>query len=335
MPGITLTGLMQIKAADDKKPQIAVLEGLLGRRGLSPETRDLVEHEIQSIRGGEKTERNAAYEIEFHYSANPNVMTLHDLRIECGGRVAQIDHLIIDRLLDLWVCESKSFSGGVKVDEYGEWSGYWGRRAHGIPSPIEQNRRHVAVLEDVFAKGLVAVPKRLGFPLVLKMRPVVLVSNTGRVSRPTGRGASRVAGLDTVIKSEQLYATISRSFDPTDIGSALATLATSMVSAATVERLARALAALHVPATFDWAARFGLGQEPTVVNKVTGPEPSERGTQPIALGAPKTNASSGGICESCGRPVSEAVIAFCRSNSRRFGGGIFCMNCQRARARPS
>jgi hypothetical protein len=263
-------------------------------------------------------------------------MTLHDLRVECGGRVAQIDHLIIDRLLELWVCESKSFSGGVKVDEYGEWSGYWGGKPHGIPSPIEQNRKHVAVLEDVFAKGLVAVPKRLGFPLVLNMRPVVLVSNTGRVSRPAGRGASRVAGLDTVIKSEQLYATISRSFDPKDIGSALATIATSFVSAATVERLARDLAALHVPATFDWAARFGLAAEAIIATKVTSPEPNGRGTPPtLSTAASKRKTGLGGICDSCSKTVSEAVVAFCLSNSRRFGGGTFCMSCQRARARQS
>jgi hypothetical protein len=327
---------MQIKAADDKQLQIAALEKLLSRQDASPDTRDRIEREIRNIRAGDKTERSAAYEIEFHYGANANVLTIHDLRIECGGRVAQIDHLIVDRLLELWVCESKSFSGGVKVNEYGEWSAYWGRQPHGIPSPIEQNRKHVAVLRDVFAKGLVPVPKRLGFPLVLNIKPVVLVSDSGRVSRPTGRGASRVDGLDTVIKSEQLYATISRSFDPKDIGSALATIATSMVSAATAERLARDLAALHVPGTFDWAARFGLVAEETVATKVR--RPPQRETQPIALPASSSRGAksgSGSICDSCGKAVSDAVITFCRSNSRRFGGGIFCMSCQRARARQS
>jgi nuclease-like protein len=141
---------MLIKAADDKQLQIEALNKLLIKHDVSPTTRKAIEQEIWNIRAGDKTEKAAAYEIEFHYGANPNVMTIHDLRIECAGRVAQIDHLIIDRLLELWVCESKSFSGGVKVDEYGHWSAYWGGRAQGIPSPIEQNRKHVAVLEDVF-----------------------------------------------------------------------------------------------------------------------------------------------------------------------------------------
>jgi hypothetical protein len=327
---------MQIKAADDKQPQIAALEQLLTRHDLSVDAREGIEQEIWNIRVGDKTERSAAYEIEFHYGANANVMTIHDLRIECGGRVAQIDHLIIDRLLGLWVCESKSFSGGVKVDEYGEWSAHWGRRPHGIPSPIEQNRKHVSVLGDVFAKGLVAVPKRLGFPLVLNIKPVVLVSNSGRVSRPTGRSASRVVGLDTVIKSEQLYATISRSFDPKDIGSALATIATSMVSAATVERLARDLAALHLPGAFDWAARFGLASDETVAPKVT--RAAQRQTQPIPLPAsksPETKSGSGSSCDSCGKPVSEAVITYCYENRARFGSAVYCVGCQRTRRKKS
>jgi Nuclease-related domain len=110
---------MQIKAADDKQPQILALEKLLARRDVSPDVHERIEQEIWNIRTGEKTERNAAYEIEFHYKANPNVMTIHDLRIEFGDRVAQIDHLIVDRLLELWVCESKSFSGDVKSTNTG------------------------------------------------------------------------------------------------------------------------------------------------------------------------------------------------------------------------
>ena len=47
-------------------------------------------------------------------------MTIHDLRLEVDGRVAQINHLIIDRVLTIWVCESTHFSEGVAVDDFGE-----------------------------------------------------------------------------------------------------------------------------------------------------------------------------------------------------------------------
>src|SRR5450759_1036572 len=98
---------MLIKAADDKQPEVDALEALLSRPDVGRERRARIEQEIRSIRAGVSGERDAAYEIEFHLAANKNQMTLHDLRVECDGRVAQIDHLIINRLLDIWVCESK------------------------------------------------------------------------------------------------------------------------------------------------------------------------------------------------------------------------------------
>ncbi len=67
---------------------------------------------------------------------------IHDLRLDIEGQVAQIDHLVISRMLEVFVCESKSYSGGVKVNEFGEWITFRDRRPVGIPSPIEQNRRH-------------------------------------------------------------------------------------------------------------------------------------------------------------------------------------------------
>ena len=57
------------------------------------------------------------------------------------------------------------FSEGVEVDDYGEWTGFYQRRAYGTGSPIEQNRKHIAVLNDVFAKRLVEPVKRLGFTI--------------------------------------------------------------------------------------------------------------------------------------------------------------------------
>jgi hypothetical protein len=78
------------------------------------------------------------------------------------GRVAQIDHLLITRLLDIWVFESKHFAEGVGVNEQGEWVAYWNGKPHGIASPVEQNRKHIAVLREAFDQGPVQLPRRLG-----------------------------------------------------------------------------------------------------------------------------------------------------------------------------
>ena len=43
------------------------------------------------------------------------------IRIDHRGRVAQIDHLLINRFLDIFVLESKNYYYGVKISEGGEF----------------------------------------------------------------------------------------------------------------------------------------------------------------------------------------------------------------------
>src|SRR5688572_1349726 len=108
---------MQIKAADNRHEQIAQLTALLARRDLQRSTRELIEREIRAIKTGQRGEADAAYHIEFYARGNPDMMTLHDLRLQCNGRVAQIDHLIVTRSFEFWVCESKRFGDEVAINE--------------------------------------------------------------------------------------------------------------------------------------------------------------------------------------------------------------------------
>ncbi len=138
---------MQLKTADDRAPDVDTLQALLERRDVDARTRRLIEDEIWSIRLGAKAESDAAYQLDFDLKDSVHWAVIHDLRLDIEGQVAQIDHLVISRMLEVFVCESKSYSGGVKVNEFGEWITFRDRRPVGIPSPIEQNRRHIAVLE--------------------------------------------------------------------------------------------------------------------------------------------------------------------------------------------
>ena len=161
---------------------------------------------------GNRDERDAAYEIELWFGRSQNWATIHDLRIEVDGLAAQMDHLIINRLAEIWVCESKSFAEGVSVNEHGEWVRWWKGRGEGMPSPIEQNRRHVELLGRAFDDGLVKPPKRLGLlPRKPRIRSLVLVSNSARIGRPK----RDVDGLDQVIKAEQLKTRLFDEFDKT------------------------------------------------------------------------------------------------------------------------
>jgi nuclease-like protein len=298
---------MLIKSADDRQPDVAVLEKLLARPGINSTTTSAIERELRTIRAGAKGERDAAYEIDFDYATSPNRAVIHDLRLDLNGRVAQIDHLIIDRLLTLWVCESKHFAEGVGVNEHGEWVAFYGGRAHGIPSPIEQNRRHIAVLGDVFHQQLVAPKKRLGMTVKPVFRSVILVSNNARVSRPKTKAG--VDGLNTVMKVEKLQSTIAKDADARSLSSIA-----RVVSSETIERLALDLVGLHRPWSVDWEARFGLATTGTTWTTTQVIEPARRLFT---------------SCEQCRAPISRGVARYSAEHPERFGGRILCMPCQK------
>jgi len=297
---------MLIKSADDQQPHVAALERLLAGPAVNSTTQSAIERELRAIRAGAKGERDAAYEIDFYYAKAPNRAVIHDLRLELDSRVAQIDHLIIDRLLTIWVCESKHFAEGVGVNEHGEWVAFYRGRAHGIPSPIEQNRRHIEVLGDVFHQQLVAPKKRLGMTVKPVFRSVILVSNNARISRP--KTSAVVDGLDTVMKVEKLESTIAK-----DAGARSVSSIARVVSSETIERLAFELVALHKPRSVDWGSRFGLA------TTTTTPTATQVGT------ARRLQTS----CEQCGAPISRGVARYSAEHPERFGGRILCMPCQK------
>ena len=155
---------MILKHKDDLASQIAELERLLSLPSLSKSQRDDLQDELGAIRAGNKGEKAAAYHIDFGWKDGKNSVVIHDLRIEHGGRVAQIDHLILMRTLECHVLETKGFSSEIRISEGGEWETRTRFGWRGIPSPVEQNRRHIEVLE-AFVRDHNLSPKRIGLSL--------------------------------------------------------------------------------------------------------------------------------------------------------------------------
>jgi hypothetical protein len=322
---------MLIKQADDKTQDLQALKSLATRPDASAETKKKIEQEIRNIQSGMRGEAEAAYEMEFHYGASKNWMILHDLRLECDGRIAQIDHLLVNRMLEIYVCESKRFSEGVAINEQGEFSAFFGGKPYGVPSPLEQNRRHMAVLESVFKTRQIVPPRRLGFSITPALSGLVLVSKTARISRPK----TKIEGVELVIKNDQLKARIDKNLDKDNNPLTLARL----IGQDTLEDFSRRLANAHVPLTFNWPAKFGLSAtHPTV--KV-GPVTKELPAQPaVAVPAQKESvveaASNDGhakksklACATCEAIVPYNVAKFCWFNKPRFGGKVYCLECQK------
>ncbi len=260
---------MILKEADTKAPQLAELELYLAAPGLPAGTKQHLERELKFLRAGIKGERESAYDIDFYSGASKNRIVIHDLRIEHNGRVAQIDHLILNRLLEVYVLETKHFSEGVSINEQGEFSIWFAGKPRGIPSPLEQNDRHIAVLQDVFKT--LDMPTRLGIRLQPSFESLVLVSKNARIGRPEKFDTRRV------LKSDHLERWINKNIDS---GSPL--LMAKVVGVDTLTAIARQLVALHRPLTPDYRARFGLTDEMLRPNPVASTPDMPVAPEPVA-----------------------------------------------------
>lgn len=97
---------------------------------------------------------------------------MHDLRFEYKGRVAQIDHIIMNSHF-IYVIESKFFSGEIEITENGNWIINYETEKIQIGSPIIQNQRHISVLEDIL-KNESFILKGKKIPEIIN---VVMLSN--------------------------------------------------------------------------------------------------------------------------------------------------------------
>jgi hypothetical protein len=272
---------MLLKKSDDKQGAIAELEALVSASSGPVKTR--IETELRNLRAGLKGEQESAYLTDFHYAAKDKWVVIHDLRLEIGGRVAQIDHLLINRMLDVWVLETKHFHAGIKITEDGEflrWNAYKGN-FEGMASPLAQNERHLAVLKDVFKS--IEMPTRLGIRLSPTFYCRVLVSAASRVDRPKKFDAS------SVIKADVLADKIRQEIDGESTLTAISSMG-KFVPFETLKDIGERLVALHKPIQINNRKRFGLTDEPVPAKKAAEPPPI----------AAQSTSSNLPVCRFCG-----------------------------------
>lgn len=237
---------MILKQSDDKETQIKELESLLS---IAPSIiKPKIEKELSMLRAGIKGEQESIYQIDFNFKDNNNFVVLHDLRFEINGNVAQIDHLIINRILDIYCLETKHFHSGIKISDGGEFMQFIPSKKIyvGMPSPIAQNERHIKVLQDIF-KLCIDMPTRLGWTITPNFHSRILVNNSALVYR------SKKFDSSCVMKSDQFFTSFRKDMD----GTSLTSLA-KVVSTETIENIALQLKSLHMPIKFNYRAKFGL-----------------------------------------------------------------------------
>ena len=313
---------MIIKRADARTHDIEVLKRIKGLSHISRDQARLVEKELIALRSGLKGEREAAYHIDFHYGSGQNYAILHDLRLEYEGRVAQIDHLIIGRMLQVFLCETKYWSDGIAINDQGEFSAHYGRKIIGVPSPIMQNARHMKVLSDLLASDKISRPKRFGMMLPFTINPITLVSTGANIQRPEGLGADKYS---EVIKSDQLDAYIQMH----SVSNMSAFAVGKLVSRHTLRNFAESLSALHTPIKIDYRAKFGIDPAEAFSENSSGPSMSFQVS--LSSGLKNGNASEEKetspkqyFCAICKGEVDLKVARFCWFNKERFDSQIRC-----------
>ncbi|WP_424034823.1 nuclease-related domain-containing protein [Neisseria bacilliformis] len=345
---------MIIKHAQSRDRDIEELTALLALPHVGSATKRKIESEIRKIRAGMAGEKEAAYNIDFYYGEHrDNWAVIHDLRVEYQGSTAQIDHLLINRFLEIYLCESKQFGEGVAVNEHGEFSAFYQGRPYGIPSPIEQNERHRLLLKRMFDDGEIEVPTRLGLRMKPNFYSLILVGNSARIIRPNN--GKNVKHLDRIIKNEQVRKRILRDIDEVSIAGTLAVA--KLISCETLRDFAEYLASFHCPPRYNWKARFGItdpapqpaapaqpqhqspGQQtahqqtpPPAAAPACAPQPDPAPAPPPAQAAAEPRPRL--FCADCKKTVTETVARFCWNNKNRFHGKLYCFNCQKNHPQP-
>jgi hypothetical protein len=322
---------MLIKERDNHESEILELQRLLACK-ITDRQRFLIEREIRCLNSGLRGEDNSAYYIDFRFKDSRNCAIIHDLRLEYKGFAAQIDHLLINRLLDVYVLESKNYTHGIKITPEGEFLVWNGKRPYPIESPIEQNKRHVDLLDRIFQQAGF-LPTRLGVVIPPNYLSYIMVAPHSRIDRP----GKEKFDTSMVIKADSLGAAIDKRIDDTSALVAISSLA-KLISQETLETFARRLVRLHRPSKIDYARKFGInvGENRSPTTPPASADGNGRGTavQPKSVEPARVGNGAAdvrekkGTCEKCGAAVDGKVVFYCRMNKQKFEGRILCRSCQ-------
>jgi hypothetical protein len=178
---------MILKSAEGRDADLEELRRL--RASATQAHQVKIDREITKIEKGAAGEKSAAHFINREFGSSPRMAILHDVRLQMGEDVAQIDHLVIHRFQQAaWVLETKNFTGRLSCDEHGDWTLWNGRIPVSIPSPINQARRQVILLKEWLSEN--------GISTIRTLEPVVLISPTSSVNR------KHLGPDDHVVKSD-------------------------------------------------------------------------------------------------------------------------------------
>jgi hypothetical protein len=218
--------------------------------------------------------------------------------------------LLINRLLDVYVLETKHYAHGIKVTERGEFLVWFQNKYVAIESPIEQNQRHIKVLKSLLNKEEI-LPKRLGLTLQPNFLSYILVSPKSRVIRPN----KRYFNTDMLIKADDFHKQIQENVDKKSTLSSTVSIA-KMISKKSLREIGQKLVSYHKPVKINYYDKFGISKTEELKSSRTNVTPNQE----------KPNY----YCYNCKQAISKKVALFCFKNKSRFQGKAYCYGCQKS-----
>lgn len=281
---------MLIKSADDKSSKLKLLEAV-DKLQLNKQQREHLTDKLWKLRTGINGEKDAAFYIDNYLKDSEYYVIIHDLRIEIDGEVAQIDHLLINRVFAI-LLETKNFNGNLTINKFGEFTvQYPSGKKKGIPSPIEQSKRHERILLKLFDR--IGVKMKTGRPL--EVHHAVLVSPQSIIRRPD----SKDFDTSCVIKADAIRQWHEQ-FGENRVG--VGFVLNHMFDALLINN-----ETIH-----EWGRRIAAEHKPEGLLEYL----------PNSIKPLLTN------CHTCGQAISENEALLCLHNHERFSGKIYCREHQ-------
>jgi hypothetical protein len=332
---------MILKSADNKSKRLQLLEELQQSDQLDDFQRKWLRQQLPRERKGIQGEKDAAFFLDQYFKDGKNHVVMHDLRFVVDGDVAQIDHLIINRGFGMYLIETKNYKGNLLINEHGEFTvEYDNGDRYGIPSPLEQSKRHERILHRVLER--LDIKSRTGGPMDLFH--VVMVHPQALITRPP----AKMFDTSNVIKADQFPSWHGQFVDKEMGVSTVLKVVANVRSLDTIKGWGEKLVRQHRPANQLDLPEFMQPKKPapadsrsapSVLNAETAKVPqaptnaASGPSQPRVAGAAGTSVVSPApekrlICAQCGVKISYPEGKFCWNNSRRFGGLQYCREHQ-------
>lgn len=195
---------------------------------------------------GHDAEKQMAFYLKRAFQDNSDIVVINDLRIQMDDDTAQMDHLIIHRF-GFIVVESKSVTSKISINEHGEWIRHYRNSSKGMPSPINQAKRQIALLEKFLTTNCEHLLRKTPILKVtladFKYDVLVAISDTGIIKRDKNTSIPEVCKADQITeKIEELidgYAKTNNKLFSLTIN--------SQFRESTIEKLSNALVKAHKP----------------------------------------------------------------------------------------